>query len=166
MAVTEPLARADDLLVMWPSLDTERAHQLIAVASRKLRQKLPSVDERIALPDADSRHLDDELVADVIVQIVCRYLNNTTGAASRSKTIGPYQQTESFTARNDYTPRGQIVVLDSDLSDLSPPAVKGRPHMGTLKASPRLAPAPFGAVGDPAGFDGSKGDAWLAGGSS
>lgn len=127
---TEPLAMPDDVADLWHPLSTDetvRVTRLIDKASAKLRQACPfDIDERIALfttaPTAPTA-LDPSIVADVVAQIVHRFLVNQDGVASGSSSEGPFSRSATFVNRYDKTGsdvRGAIQVTESDIDQLRP----------------------------------------------
>lgn len=58
--------------------------------SARLRQLVPTLDARLALPAADPARLDPELPAGLLVDAVLRVVRNPTGA--QQQTAGPFNQ--------------------------------------------------------------------------
>jgi len=148
------LAVSSDLIALAPSaaqFGEDRITALLAKASARLRQRLPSVDDRIECfetdPD-DPRGLDPVLVADVVATAVKRFLDNPTGATNTSETAGPFSKSTGFALRGDKDIRGEIVITDDDLKALK--VAQLRPMMGTARTRPRLARWPYGDAGNPA----------------
>lgn len=163
--MTTALATPDDVTALWPSastLEAGRLDSLIAKASARLRQKLPWVDARIAAfktDPTDPSGLDPTLVADVIATAIKRYLANPDGATNTSTTTGPYSTSKGYALRGDKDIRGELYISDDDLANLRP--AKKSPFAGTVRTRARLAPWPFGDVGNPALANGGSMDSWL-----
>lgn len=143
------LADPSDVVDMWrplTSAERDRVARLILKASSLLRQRMPSVDARIAafLADpTDPQGLDEQSVATVVATIVKRFVSNTEGAASVTQSLGSASLTKSYAQRGVADKlgdaRGQLVVLDADLASLNASTPR-RPFFGTATVSPRLAP--------------------------
>lgn len=167
------LCTADDVADMWRPLvdDTERSkvERLVGKASQMLRQKLPSVDARIAayaVDPTDETGLSPDTVAAVVATVVKRFLSNPDGATHVAKTLGGASVSTGFALRGDTEIRGELVVLETDLDKLAAP-VSQTPRLATLKTKHRLAP-PCGPTladefaGDDIGMEGgSPPDTWL-----
>lgn len=164
--MTTALAQPDDVTALWPSastLDAARLEALILKASARLRQKLPWVDARIAafnVDPTDPSGLDPTLVADVVATVIKRYLANPDGATNTSENTGPYSVSKGYALRGDKDIRGELYIGDEDLAGLRP--AKKSPFAGTVRTRPRLAPWPFGDLGNPAlANTGGSMDSWL-----
>lgn len=151
-----PLATTDDVADLWRPLtagaETDRVARLILKASALLRQKVPWVDARMAAFGVDSTDptgLDPELVANVVATMCKRFLVNPDGATNTSETTGPFSHSKGYALRGDKDVRGELLVTESDIQALMP-AKKSKSRIGTIKARPRLAPWPFGDMGNPA----------------
>ncbi len=162
-----PLAVFADVSLLWTPLtsaDQGRVDGLIVKASALLRQKIPWVDQRVVLFGQDPMNLgglDPAVVANVIATMVKRYLSNPDGATNSNRTVGPYAEARGYALRGDKDIRGELVVTESDVAALTP-AVKSRARIGTIKARGRLAPWPFGDLGNPAlAGSSSSFDSWL-----
>jgi hypothetical protein len=167
------LCTADDVADMWRPLidDAERSkvERLIGKASSLLRQKLPSVDTRIAtfatLP-GDVSALDPDTVAAVVATIVKRFLSNPDGATHVSKSLGGASVSSGYALRGDKDVRGELIVTDDDLAKLEAP-VSSKPWLRTITTKHRMAPNPaLDSVndeflgGDVGGYN-SPPDTWL-----
>jgi hypothetical protein len=127
--MADPLAELADVVELVPSAssDSSRVTGLIAKASADLRQKLPSVDQRIANFQTDSTDptgLDPVLVASVVATAVKRFWVNQDGATNTSETMGPYSQSKGFALRGDKDVRGEIAISTSDLARLRRPQTR------------------------------------------
>lgn len=128
--MTDPLATAQDVADLWRPLsdaETPRVERLIDKASAKLRQACPfDIDARIELFATDPTQLnalDPAIVSDRVALIVKRFLANPEGAASVSKSAGPFAQSTSFVNRYDKSGtdvRGELRVTDEDIDELRP----------------------------------------------
>lgn len=168
------LCTSDDVADMWRPLidDAERAKvdRLIGKASKMLRQKLPSVDTRIAAyatDQTDETGLDPDVVAAVVATVVKRFLSNPEGTTHISKTLGGASVSYGYALRGDTDVRGELIVLDSDLAKLAAP-VSQTPRLATIKTKHRLAPNPARDaindefLGSDIGMEGgSPPDTWL-----
>lgn len=163
--MTTALAQQADVTALWPSastLDPGRLDALIAKASARLRQKLPWVDARIAAFNTDPTDpagLDPTLVADVVATSIKRYLANPDGATNTSEGSGPYSVSKGYALRGDKDIRGELYIGEEDLASLRP--AKKSPFAKTIRTRARLAPWPFGDVGNPALANGGSMDSWL-----
>lgn len=140
-AAVEPLATPADVQLLLqllppsqrPDISDDNLKSLIKVASSRLRNRVPSVDARIALwqttPGVQGA-LDPDLVANVVATMVKRAVTNPSGASSVTdqETVGPYSRstTSSFSNGQGSTPVGEIVVTDADLIALGIATRRGR----------------------------------------
>lgn len=122
-----PLAQPSDVEDLWRPLaadETARVSSLIAKASALLRQIVPAVDERIGLFQTDPsspRALDPILVADVVATAVKNFVNNPSGVATETESVGPYSHSTSFLARGEKSnPAGQLMYTQELLDRLQP----------------------------------------------
>jgi len=125
-----PFADASDVADLWSSYtaaDEQRVASLIEKAAAKLVHVCPfNLDERIALfatTPAAPTALDPSVVADVVAQIVKRFLVNQDGFASSSEAAGPFSRSGTYVNRYDKTGsdvRGAIQVTESDIDQLRP----------------------------------------------
>lgn len=141
------LCTADDVGDLWrpPADATERAKfdRLIGKASALLRQKLPSVDARIATFAAtptDVSALNPDTVAAVVATCVKRFLSNPDGTTHVSKTLGGASISYGYALRGDKDVRGELIVTDDDLAKLEAP-VSSKPWLASVKTKHSLAPA-------------------------
>lgn len=121
---------------------------LIDQASALLRQRVPSVDLRIArysTDPTDSTSLNPVVVATVLAGVIKRYLANPSGVTSRAETAGAVSVSETYVLRSERERRGMLEVTDGDVSVLSPN--RSRPRAGTIRTRAALAPAPVGRYG-------------------
>jgi hypothetical protein len=166
------LCTADDVADLWrpPVDDTERAKidRLIGKASALLRQKLPSVDARIATfatTPTDVSALDPDTVAAVVATVVKRFLSNPDGTTHVSKTLGGASVSYGYALRGDRDVRGELIVTDDDLTKLEAPT-SSKPWIASVTTKHRLAPSSTrDAIDDEfiasdGGFD-SPPDTWL-----
>lgn len=168
------LCTADDVADMWRPLidDAERSkvERLVGKASSLLRQKLPSVDTRIATfatTPTDVSALDPDTVAAVVATIVKRFLSNPDGTTHVAKTLGGASVSYGYALRGDKDPRGELIVTDDDLAKLEAP-VTSSPWLATVKTKHGLAPSvtrdsladEFLGGDVPGGYD-SPPDTWL-----
>lgn len=148
--MTTSLADIGDVEDMWRPLteaEKNRVGRLIIKASTLLRQRMPSVDDRIAAFIADPTDptgLDAASVATVVATVVKRFLVNTDGLTSETKSLGSASITKSYTQRgaaasHQSDARGALAVLDSDLAALNA-ATPRRAFLGTATATGRLNP--------------------------
>ena len=144
---------------MWPSgVTTDAVDRQCALASSLLRQRIPGIDQRLALPASDRLSVDGDVLALIVAGVVKRYLVNITGATSTSSSItaGSMSRSSSygFTAREDGESTGSITITDADIAPLRPYSPKSA-RVGTVKVRPGLAPWPLGTINDPGtfGFD-------------
>lgn len=165
--MSEPLAvfaDVQDLLPTLSSADETRVNNLLIKASALLRQRLPWIDSRITRFEADPTDLggvDPVTAATVVATMVKRYLVNPSGATNQSETIGPYAHSQGFALRGDKDVRGELIVTDSDIANLTP-AKKSKSRLATIKQKGRLAPWPYGDVGNPSlAASTSSVDSWL-----
>lgn len=152
MTALAAFADVQDLLATLTVADQPRVENLITKASALLRQRLPWIDARITRFEADPTDpggLDPVSVATVVATMVKRYLVNPTGATNSSETVGPFSRSQGFALRGDKDVRGELVVTESDIAALTP-AKKAQSTLRTVKQRGRLAPWPFGDVGNPA----------------
>jgi hypothetical protein len=154
--MANPLATTDDVADLWrPFTSTDeqaRVSRLVVKASALLRQALPWVDARIARFNADPTDLgglDPVLVANVVATICKRFLVNPDGATNTTETSGPFSHAKGFALRGDKDVRGELFIAESDILALMP-AKKTKSRIGTIKARPRMAPWPYGDLGNPA----------------
>lgn len=165
--MTQPLATfadVQDLLPTLSSADEARVSNLLVKASALLRQRIPWIDSRVSRFQADATDLggvDPVTVATVVATIVKRYLVNPSGATNQSETIGPWSHSQGFALRGDKDVRGELIVTDSDIANLTP-ARKSKSRLKTIKQKGRLAPWPYGDVGNPSlAATSSSVDSWL-----
>jgi len=150
-----PLATTDDVSDLWRPLTSsefDRVSRLIDKASALLRQRIPWIDDRVSRFNADPTDpagLDPVTVATVTATIVKRYLVNQDGATNTSVSTGPYTISKGFALRGDKDIRGELVVTESDVAALTP-AKRSKSRIGTIKTRPRMAPFPYGDLGNPA----------------
>lgn len=91
-------ASSDDVQAGWrplTSAEHERATTLIGRASRKIRQRWPDVDARIA---SGSLNADD--VRDVVAEMVQVAMTQTPGVSQTSEGAGPFSQGVTYTNPN------------------------------------------------------------------
>jgi len=140
--LTTPAAVTAALLRPLTPNETASIEDLILQASSRLRTKLPSVDDRIALWSTDPRPinaLDPEVVKSVLAGVIKRYMANPEGAASKSRSAGPYSQTTSFASYGKAIgSEGKLRITDDDLADL---VSGGYARPGSIKLQAALAPA-------------------------
>lgn len=95
-----PFATHTDLANTWRPLDPEeqtRADALLARASRKIRNRWPDVDARIALAAEEPRYLDPESVKDVVLEMVQTAMSVVMpGVTQQSTTTGPFSSSQTF----------------------------------------------------------------------
>lgn len=149
-----PLATTDDVADLWrplASTEVQRITNLIVKASALLRQKVPWVDARMVLFSVDPANiggLDPDTVANVTAGIVKRFLVNPDGTTNSSETTGPNSRSKGFALRGDKDIRGEMLVTASDVDTLTPPRLS-KSRIGTIKVRPRMAPWPYGDLGNP-----------------
>jgi hypothetical protein len=172
MAATN-LCTPDDVADLWRPLidDTERARvdRLIGKASSLLRQKLPSVDTRIATfatTPTDVAALNPDTVAAVVAVVVKRFLSNPDGTTHIQKSLGGASVSYGYALRGDKDPRGDLVITEDDLAKLNPP-MQSNPWLGTVTTKQKLAPSESRdavsdefLAGDIGGYD-TPPDTWL-----
>lgn len=134
-----PLADVDDvaeaLLRPLTTAETTYVPGLIAKASSLLRIAMPAIDQRITAFGSDPSGLDPVAVASVIAGVIKRYIANPTGAASTSKTAGPYSQTVSFISRGkSIGTSGVLEITAADLAALNEAVGFSMP--GTIRTRP------------------------------
>jgi hypothetical protein len=145
----------DDLLVHRPDvvaalvrpLKPEEAASIDALmvqVSSRLRTRMPSVDVRIAAfyqRPRPANALDPITVASMLAGVIKRYLVNVEGAASRSRTDGPFTTTFSFASYGktlgEGTP-GELEITDADIAALT--AASGRRRLGSIRLGAGLSP--------------------------
>lgn len=121
---------------------------LIAQTEALLRQRVPSIDARIAeyvANPADTASVSAETVATVLAGVIKRYLINPEGAVSISQAAGPFSTAKSYALRTDKTRRGALEITDEDVDVLFPN--RKRLRAGTIKTRAALAPRPVGRYG-------------------
>jgi hypothetical protein len=99
-----------DVRTSWDGEATDDFLQaLIDRAERRLERRVPDLAERIS----DGR-LNSEDVADVVADIVARFLNNPKGyVGEHAGEVGYY-----YAQGQKVAPAGKIAITDSDLADL------------------------------------------------
>lgn len=142
------LAEAQDVADIWRPLSaaqTTQADALCLKASDLLRQRLPSVDDRIGLfttDPTDRAALAPTVVADVVATMVKRVMSNVDGVWNESTTAGPFSKSKTFVGSRGgaslATVLGELVVTDADVAKLTPVDTPGQPASFTIK--PTLAP--------------------------
>lgn len=166
------LCTPDDVADMWrPLIDADeraKVDRLIGKASALLRQKLPSVDARIATFAAtptDVSALDPDTVASVVAVVIKRFLSNPDGATHVQKSLGGASTSTGYALRGDKDPRGDMVITDADLDKLAVSPTS--PWLATVTTKHRMAPSAQRdsvddefLAGDVGGYD-SPPDTWL-----
>lgn len=112
-----PFATVQELEDAWrPLSDAEQtpAATRLAQASRIIRHRFSTIDDRITAGD-----LDPDLVADVAISMVIRYLRNPDG--DRQVSFEDYSTTKDSAAAS-----GDLCLTDEELDTLSPPRTAGR----------------------------------------
>jgi hypothetical protein len=150
--VADPFAEPLDVetALLRPLTDTELVYVpgLLQQASDQLRNKAPSIDNRIAWYLADRTNpagVSPGVVASVIAGVVKRYMSNPRGWASETETVGIYSTSHSYALRGEKETRGALQVTDDDLRELFPN--RKRLRVGSLRLQPALAPRPVGRYG-------------------
>lgn len=115
--MADPFASATDVADRWRPLsaaETTTADNLVGTASTMLRNRFPDIDDRIA-----AGTLDADLATQAVVEMIKRVLRNLEGVRQRSRTTGPFTQSESF-AEGD---AGELEITDVEIALLRPPSV-------------------------------------------
>ncbi len=143
-----PLASTGNVADIWRPLgatEQTRVEHLIASASALLRQKLPSIDARMATFVADPTDpsgLSSEVVATVVATVVKRFLTNPLGVTTESKALGGASISHGYSLRGDKDVRGELIVTAADLEKLAAPTeATSRLISFRIKSSH---PAPYG----------------------
>lgn len=111
--------------LLRPLTDAESPYisELCDQASALLRTRLPTIDDRLDLPDGDPEAIGRDAVAAMLAGVIKRYLVNPTGATTISKMRGPFQESTGFGARpGGIGPAGDLVITDADIAKIDPPA--------------------------------------------
>lgn len=93
-----PLAQATDVATAWrplSSTEQQRAAYWIERASRRIRRRWPDVDERIALAEAEPRHLERADVVEVVVSLVVDVLGGPEVPHARAMSVGSGSESRS-----------------------------------------------------------------------
>lgn len=161
--MAEPLATPDDVTTLWPSAADLPAGQLtglITKVSARLRQRMPTVDARIAVFEADPADpfgLDRDLVADVVGTIIKRFLVNPDGATNTSVSSDSTSISRGYALRGDKDIRGELYVADSDIAALMPAKIGAQ--AGTARTKSRFhqpAVPPLDDLTAWVGYDGTE----------
>jgi hypothetical protein len=103
---------------------------------RDLRNKMRTIDARMAAWDVAPRPdtaVDPDKVRDVLAGVLKRYLTNTEGAASISRTDGPFSTNRSFASYGH-------AIDDTDTSEIN--GTSGTSRHGAWRAADRAHPGP------------------------
>jgi hypothetical protein len=112
--MSTPFAIASDLEEMWRALTPEEAGVAtarLAQASRIIRAQFPTIDDRIA-----AGTLEVELVRDVAVDMVLRYMRNPDGKSMEMVEDYSYQRTAADTGGSVYMTPAEIDILTPSTS--------------------------------------------------
>lgn len=106
----DDFATTGDIVNAWRPLspiETTRAAYWLEVASRNVRRRWPDVDDRLALPDSDPRHLDPRDVRDVVVALVLEVIGGPPVPRARqwSEASGSESLSVTIDAGGGYDPR-------------------------------------------------------------
>lgn len=144
--VLAQFASLQDVEALWRPLASDeqvRVATLIGMATAQLRQRRPTVDDRLRLPAGDPLALDPVLVAEVVATAVKDYLINPGGVTSSTQTVGPYSKSDSFALRGDKDPRGVLLIDDVALAKLDPHTATG---YGSIRLGTPWSPPSPGSV--------------------
>jgi hypothetical protein len=108
-------ATVDDLEARWRPLseaERARAQVLLGDASRHVRRRVPTLDDRLT-----SGELDPFDVVAVVAGMVKRVLlaGDTEGITQQSQTVGPFGEARTFS-----NPMGNLYMTADDVASLSP----------------------------------------------
>lgn len=138
-----PLTDSDavEAALLRPLTSTEAGYvdTLADQVSAQLRTKLRAIDARIAKYETDPTDpagIDPVAVQAMLANVIKRGLINPRGAASTSKTAGPYSQSETFRSVNAVDLG--IVVTDDDVAQILPAITEGFVMPQTIRTRPRL----------------------------
>lgn len=170
---TTPLAKVSDVEDLWQRTITDqtqvdRVQNLLAKASALLRQKMPSVDDRVAAfttSPTDPSALDPDVVATVVAGAVKRYLVNPDGVTSENVSLGGASKATSYVLRgmkDTDQQLGALTITPADLATLRAPQAR-TPMFGTIRTHSTLSPREIARQIDATGpiADLRGGDRWL-----
>jgi hypothetical protein len=117
--------------------------RLIELASSRMRAAFPGVDVRLSRYVTDPTSpaaLNPDAVSAVVAGAIKRYLVNIDGAASTSRTDGPFSTTVSFASYGKSISggtQGELVITADDVKSLQPIT---QAQAASFRIRPALAP--------------------------
>ena len=98
--------------------DPDLVHTWIERAEREVRRRVPDIDARLALNEADLL----ETVRDVVSAMVGRVFRNPDGSRQWQETVGPFSRSGTFSGET----RGGLMLTASELAALGGEARRPR----------------------------------------